>query len=86
MFLPDEVKPRINPTMFIEEKFGFIHRVVQEGVDRGELEGDSMDIALVLSSVGMLCMAQAFLPSFPLLQPGLEQRLWNMVYQGARKR
>jgi len=86
MFLPDDIKPRVDHSMFIEEKFGFMQRLVQEGVDAGELEGDPVDIALALSSVSMLCAAQASLPAFPLLESGLEERLWNVVYQGAKKR
>lgn len=86
MYLPEEVRPRVNPMLLMEEKFGFIHKVVKKGVEEGELAGNSMDIALVLASLGMLCMAQTAFPAIPLLQPGLEERLLSVIYEGARNR
>jgi AcrR family transcriptional regulator len=86
MFLPEDVRPKVNQMLFMEEKFGFLDRLAREGIASGELLGDSMDIAMVVSSLSTLGMAQAIFPSLPLLQRGTARRLWDVVYRGVGRR
>jgi AcrR family transcriptional regulator len=83
MFLPEDVRPQINPTLIMEERFGFTERIVREGIRSGELCGDSMEIAMVIASLGGVGMAQAIFPSLPILQAGTAKRLWDVVFHGA---
>ncbi|MCD6499452.1 MAG: TetR/AcrR family transcriptional regulator [Deltaproteobacteria bacterium] len=86
MFLPDDVKPKINPLLTMEEKFGLVHELVRQGIQQELFEGEAMDIALTLSGLSTLGMIQASLPNVPILQPGLAARLWSVVYRGIERR
>jgi hypothetical protein len=87
MFLPEELRPRFNPMPFWEQRFGLILEVVREGVASGELRGDPMDISFVISgSFWTLAATQALFPALPVLQPGLDERLWDVIYHGVRGR
>lgn len=87
MYAPAEARPEIDPVRQWDERFGLTFRLVKEGVARGELQGDPMDVALVIADTfGSLALAQALFPSMPVLQAGIEERLWKVIYEGARKR
>ena len=85
MFLPDGIKEQMNLLPLLQTRFGVMERIVREGIEGGEFEGDAMDTAMVLSSLASLGLAQALLPSFPILQPGLEERLGEVVFSGIEK-
>ena len=85
MFLPDDVRPRFDAEHHWRERFEVIHAVIREGVRAAELRGEPLDIALaVSSSIGSLALLQAMWPDSEVLEPGVEQRLWDVIYQGAR--
>jgi hypothetical protein len=64
-----------------------MREVMQAGVDSGELQGDPTDLALAVSGmVGSIAMARAMVPEAPLLTDDVERRLWDVIFQGARRR
>lgn len=86
MFLPENVQINVNPVVLLEERYGLMLDVIREGLERGEIQGDMMDIGLALSGLGSIGFVQALMPSVPILQPGLAQRLWGLLYDGIRRR
>ena len=86
MFLPDSVRINVNPVVLLEERYGLTLDVLRAGVEAGEIEGDVMDMGLALSGLGSIGFVQAMMPSVPILQPGLAERLWRLLYDGIRRR
>lgn len=87
MFAPDGARPPQDPLRQWERHFALVQRLVVEGVQQGELEGDPMDISMVISDIlGTIVLAQALFPAMPILQQGIEERFWNVIYHGAKKR
>jgi AcrR family transcriptional regulator len=83
MFLPEDVRPRVDPLLMWEHRFGVIFRLAKEGVDRDEFRGDPMDVALIVSGTfGSLILSQVLHPSMPLLQAGIDERLWTLIHRG----
>ncbi len=82
MFLPEDVRPQINHVFFAEERFGVLMEVLREAAARGAIRGDPMDVGLAVAGLGSLGVVQALLPSVPILQKGLAERLCDLLFDG----
>ena len=82
MFLPEEVRPQINHSLFAEERFGVLMELLREAAAQGAIRGDPMDVGLAVAGLGSLGVVQALLPSVPILQKGLAERLCNLLFDG----
>lgn len=86
MFLPERKRPMVDGQRYWEERFEILRQVMAEGVEEGELQGDPKTLALAVSGVvGSIALARAMVPDAPLLTDDVEQRLWDVIYQGAKK-
>jgi len=86
MYLPENLEINVNPVVLLEERYGLMLDIIREGLEQGEIQGDMMDIGLALSGLGSIGFVQAMMPSVPILQPGLAERLWRLLYDGIRRR
>lgn len=87
MFAPDEVRRRSANLLAEVSQYGVVRRLVEQGVAEGDLEGDPMDIALVISGTfGAMNLMQSLFPEMPVLQPGIDERLLRVILNGAKCR
>jgi AcrR family transcriptional regulator len=85
-FLPEALRPRLDLKHFPNLKNGTLYRLVAEGVEHGELQGDPLDITLVISGVlGMIAFSRHLPRELQVGGEGMERRIFEVIYRGARR-
>jgi len=84
---PRKDAPEVDVKELGDINFGLMRRIVAEGIERGEIEGNSIEIALTLAGqITIYIMAQLTRPHLNLLNPEGARKLVRLLLNGARPR
>jgi AcrR family transcriptional regulator len=84
--LPEGDGPQVDRKKLMDPQRSGLFRLLQEGVDRGELACDPFDLAIVIhGAVGTIALVQRMHPEIGARWAGIEDRIFEIIYRGAKR-